>query len=55
MMIPRLAKIPTLYHAWLRSLKQEKYYLFELQRREEGGGKDIHCSAQNAAIFVDLL
>ena len=20
----------------------------------EGGGKDIHCSAQNAALFVDL-
>ena len=21
----------------------------------EGGGKGIHCSAQNAALFVDLL
>ena len=28
--------------------------LFELHRME-GGLKDIHCSEQNAALFVDLL
>ena len=27
--------------------------LFELHRRE-GGGKGIHCSAQNAVLFVNL-
>ena len=30
-------------------------YLFEMHRREEGGFKDICSSAQNAALFVDLL
>ena len=30
----RLAKIPTLYHHWLRSLNEENEQLFELQRRE---------------------
>ena len=46
-MSSRLAKIPTFYRYWLRCL-------FELHRRE-GGLKDIHCSAPNAALFVDLL
>ena len=35
-------------------LKLIKGQLFELHRRE-GDGKDIHCSAQNAALFVDQL
>ena len=52
--IPRLAKIPNLYLDWLRSLKKEKSLSFDLHRRE-GGGKDIHCSAHNAVLFVDLL
>ena len=35
---PKWAKIPTLYRDKLRSLKQEKGLLFELHRREGGGG-----------------
>jgi hypothetical protein len=50
--ISRLAKIPTLYRDWLRSLKKEKGQLFELHRKDD---KVIHCSAQNAALFVDIF
>ena len=39
-----MAKIPTFYCDWLRSLKLEKGQLFELLRRE--GGVKIHRSAQ---------
>ena len=53
--ILRLAKIPTLCREWLRYLKQERGYLIELHRRDGEGGKDIQWSAQNAALFVDLL
>ena len=35
-------------------LELRKGELFELHRRE-GKLKDIHCSAQNATLFVDLL
>ena len=49
-----MAKIPSLCRDWLRSLKKEKGKLFELHRGE-GGSKDIHCSAHNVALFVDLF
>ena len=32
----------------------KKGLIFELRGRE-GGKKDMHCSAQNIALFVDLL
>ena len=34
-------------------MNQVKGQLFDLQRRE-GGLKDIHCGAQNAALLVGL-
>ena len=42
---------------WLaESLEVRKKLIILVYRRGEGGcGKDIHCSAQNAALFVDLL
>ena len=49
-----LAKTPTLYLNWMRFLNEKKGYLFELHRID-GEFKDIHCIAQNAALFVDLL
>ena len=53
-MIPLLAKIATLYRDWLKSLRKEKVnYLSCIGGK--GDGKDIHCNAQNAALFVDLL
>ena len=45
--ISRLAKIPTLYRDWLRSLNYYCDYLSCIERK--GGLKDIH------ALFVDLL
>jgi hypothetical protein len=35
-------------------IELRKGVLFDMHRRE-GGFKDIHCNAQNAALFVDLL
>ena len=49
-----LSKIPTLYRDWLRSLNKKRVdYLSCIEG--EGGLKDIHYSAQNAALFVNLL
>ena len=45
--ISQLAKTPTLYRDWLRSLNQESSELFGFHRHS--------LSAQNAAQFVDLL
>ena len=36
---------------WDPWIKKRVNYL----HRREGDGKDIHCIAQNAALFVDLL
>ena len=52
--IPRLAKIPTLYRNWLRSLKQKRVHNLSCLK-DKGGGKDIYCSEQNAMLFIDLL
>ena len=54
-MIPQWAKIPTLiivvgWDPW--SKKRVNYFSYI---EGKGGGKDIHCSAQNSALFVDLL
>ena len=40
---------------WLGSLYKEKSELFEMYTYIEGGLKDFHCVAQNAALFVSLL
>ena len=52
--IPRLAKIPTLCLDWLRSLKKEMGRFLSCTDGM-GGGKDNHCNAQDAALFVDLF
>ena len=52
--IYRLSKITTLYRDWLRSLNLEKCFLISCIEKK-GGFEDIHCIAQNAALFVALL
>ena len=47
----RLAKIPTLYRNWLINKRVDYLSCIEVK----GGLKDIHCIAQNAGFFVDLL
>ena len=48
--ISRLANIPTLYHNCLRSfIKKGVNCLSCIEGK--GGGKDIHCIAQNDALF----
>ena len=54
LMIPRLEKIPTLYLDWLRFLKKEMGRFLSCTEGM-GVGKDNHCNAQDAALFVDLL
>ena len=53
--ISQLAKlITTLYRVgWDPWNKKKDNYLSCIEGK--GGGKDIHCVAQNAALFVDLL
>ena len=52
--ISRLDKIPILYRGWPRSLIYKSVnYLSCIEGK--GSLKDIQCSAQNAALFVDLL
>ena len=50
--IPRFAITPTIYRFLLRSFKKENYLSCI---EEKGSSKDIHCIAQNAALFVNLL
>ena len=52
--IARLAKIPTFYRGkWDPWIKKGVNYFSCIEGK--GGLKDIHWSAQNAALFVDLL
>ena len=51
--ISRLAKIPTLYRGRDPWIKNRVNYWCCIEGK--GRLKDIHCSAQNAAVFVDLL
>ena len=52
--ILRFAKIQTLYRDWMNpsGMKRVNYLSFIDWK---GVGKDIHCSANSAALFVDLL
>ena len=47
-----MAKIPSLFHDWQRSLNQGRVNLIELINRREMGLKGIYCIS--AALFVDL-
>ena len=38
------------WHPWIKKRVSYLSYI-----KGNGDGKDIHCSAQNAALFVDLL
>ena len=49
--ISPLAKIPTLY----RNPRIRKRYNYLSCIEGKGGLKDIHCIAQNAMLFLDLL
>ena len=50
-----MAKIPTLSRSaeFHELCKNKVNYLSCIEGK--GGGKDIHCNVQNAALFVDLL
>ena len=52
-MISRLPKFSTLEIGWGSWIKKMVNYLS--CREGNGGSKDIQCSAQNAALFFDLL
>ena len=48
-----LAKIPTFYRDWLRSLNLKKGLIICIVGK--GGLKDIHCITQNDGLFASLL
>ena len=49
-----MAKVPTFYRDWLRSLNHERVNHSSCIEGKDGL-KDKQSSAQNAALFVDLL
>ena len=53
--ILRLAKIQTLFRDWLILILIKKRVNYFICIEGKGSLKDIQCSAQNAALFVDLL
>ena len=53
-----MAKIPTLYHDWLRSISKKRVDYFELNRREGGMVKtfaEVHKMPRYLLIYYKIL